>query len=348
MSVGEHSGPSTALPEVGHEPASVPQRRASSRLRRLAPLIGPLALIAALVILSRLLAVSNLLTLEDAVGLAVFAVATNLLLGYGGLVSFGQAAFYGAGAYTVGLGWLHYGLPFWATALLSPAVGAVLAFGVGLIALRTRRLYFALLTLAFSQLFYVIVEEQYHYTQGANGIFGAFLPHALTDPKAGFLFVLSVATVSLLILWKIVKSPFGLILRGIRDNRDRMEALGINVFRHQLLAFVISGAFCSVAGMLFTVYSQSAYPELFNWIQSGYAVFMVVIGGMFSFLGPALGAGVYQFGHDFIVAHFADWQLVLGAVLLVIVLFRPDGLVGLFSPRTWRRLGAWLGPRVRR
>jgi branched-chain amino acid transport system permease protein len=290
-----------------------------------------LALVAVLAALGFVLNASSLLTLEEALGLAVFAVATNLLVGYGGLVSFGQAAFYGAGAYTVALGWQNYHWSFWEGFALAPAVGGVLALAVGLIALRARFLYFALLTLAFSQLFYEIAENQYHFTGGANGVFGAMLPAVLAQPRAGFFFVFAVTAVCLGALWKVSASPFGLTLRAIRDNRGRAEALGVNVFAHELIAFVVSGAFCSVSGTLFVVFSQSAYPELLNWTQSGYAVFMVVIGGMYTFLGPALGAVVYTLGQQYLQIHTTDWELILGAVLLLIVLFRPDGLVGLFS-----------------
>ena len=322
-----------------------PPRRTPRRL--VTSLAGPTLLIVALVIAGRLADVSTLFTLEQALAMAVFAVATNLLVGYGGLVSFGQAAFFGAGSYTVALSWLHWHLSFWLALVLSPFVGGVLAALVGVIALRSRRLYFALLTLAFSQLFYILAEERYSFTQGANGIVGPMLPANLLQPSNGYLFVLVTSAICVLLIWKVTASPFGLVLRAIRENRERMQALGVNVFAHQLMAFVISGMFCSIAGVLFVVYSQSAYPELLDWTQSGYAVFMVVIGGMFSFLGPVLGAFVYTFGNQYLVDHTKDWQLVLGAVLVLIVLFRPDGLAGLFSPRAWRATGLRLRNRRR-
>jgi branched-chain amino acid transport system permease protein len=322
---------------AGDVPAAAGRARAAGGQR--APVTRPAwaasgwtaAAIALLIGLGLVLGVSNLLVVEEALGLAVFAVATNLLVGYGGLVSFGQAAFYGAGAYTVALGWQNYHWSFWEGFALTPVVGAVLALPVGLIALRARFLYFALLTLAFSQLFYEIAENQYHFTGGANGVFGAMLPASLAMPRTGFFFVLAVTVLCLALLWKVTASPFGLTLRTIRENRGRAEALGVNVFAHELIAFVVSGVFCSVAGGLFVVYSQSAYPELLDWSQSGYAVFMAVIGGMFTFLGPALGAFVYTLGQQYLQVHTADWQLVLGAALLLIVLLRPDGLAGLLG-----------------
>jgi len=290
----------------------------------------PIVVIGLLALLGRTLSINNVLTLEEVLGLAVFAMATNLLLGYGGLVSFGQAAFYGSGAYMIGLSWLHHWMSFWPAFVLTPVVGAVAALLMGLIALRTRRLYFALLTLAFSELFYQLVNVRYSFTKGATGIFAvSMIPASLAQPRTGYYFTLGVASAAILLLWKITVSPFGLVLRATRENRERAEAIGVNVFRHQLLAFVISGAFCSLAGALFAVYGQSTYPDLLNWTTSGQPLFMAVIGGMFVFLGPALGALLYQVGFQYITQHTHDWQLVLGGALLLVVLFRPDGLSGL-------------------
>jgi branched-chain amino acid transport system permease protein len=280
-----------------------------------------------------------LLELQHVAALALFAVATNLLVGYGGLVSFGQAAYYGLGAYTIALAWLHFRAPFWPAFCATPLVGALGAFIVGMVALRTRKLYFALLTLAFAQLFYTVAQQQYELTNGATGIFGVGVPAMLMDPQIGFLFVFAAAAMAMLALWKITVSPFGLTLRAIRENRARAQSLGVNVFRHELLAFVLAGAFSAFAGGLFIVHDQSAYPELLDWTKSGEPIFMLVLGGMNSFLGPALGALVYQISHEVIVQHLKDWQLVLGLVVLAIVLFMPDGIVGLFSAERWRR---WL------
>jgi branched-chain amino acid transport system permease protein len=293
------------------------------------PLAGLAGLAAVLTLLGFTLNASALLTLNEAVGFSLFAVAANLLVGYGGLVSFGQAVFYGIGAYTVALGWQHLQWSYWEGLAVAPVLGCVAALVIGLIALRARFLYFALLTLAFSQLAYEIAENQFQFTGGANGVFGAMVPASLAQPQTGYFFVLAVTAICLLILWKVTASPFGLTLRSIRENRQRAEALGVNVFRHELIAFVISGVFCSVAGALFVVYSQSAYPELLNWTQSGYAVFMLVIGGMYTFLGPVIGALLYTLGQQYLVSHTTQWQLILGAVLVLIALLRPDGLAGL-------------------
>ena len=318
-------------------PASAPRGPVTRGLLLLGP---PVAIVAVLALMPSVLSATLLLNVQSAIGLALFACATNLLVGYGGLVSFGQAAFYGIGAYTVALAWLHWQTSFWISFAAAPFVGAAAALPVGLVALRTRRLYFALLTLAFSQLFYVIVLEQTSFTGGANGVFGAILPSFLIDPNNAYYFTLAVAVVGLLALWKITRSPFGMTLRAIRENRERAEALGVNVFAHQLLAFVFAGAFCALAGTLFVVHDQSANPDLLAWTQSGVAIFMSVIGGLYVFLGPALGALIYEQGRDVVLASFSDWQLVFGVMLLVIVLFAPEGVLGLLlrgRDTAWRR-----------
>jgi branched-chain amino acid transport system permease protein len=305
-------------------------RRASSAPPRPA-LFGLALIVTAAALAPVVLSATALLNLQSAAGLALFACATNLLVGYGGLVSFGQGAFYGIGAYVIALAWLHLHASFWVSLVCAPVAGAVAALAVGLLALRTRRLYFALLTLAVAQLLYVVVQQQVRFTGGANGVFGAILPGFLSSPDNGYWFTLAVAAAGLLVLWQITRSPFGLTLRAIRENRERAEALGVNVFRHQLLAFVISGAFCALAGVLFVVYDQSANPDLLNWTESGYPILMAVLGGQFTFLGPALGALIYEQARDVLLVNFTDSQLVFGLVLLVIMLAAPDGVAGLLS-----------------
>lgn len=312
------------LGSAGSNIARTPIARVNPRWK-----VGSAVLVlAAVAVLGIVLPVSSSLELEYVVSLAVFAVATNLLLGFGGLVSFGQGVFYGLGAYVVALGWMHHAMSFTESMILAPFAGAVVAFFLGLLALRTRRLYFALLTLAFSQLAYVIVEAQTKLTGGSNGVFGTMLPSWLLSTRNDFFFVLAVSTVSIALLWKVTASPFGVVLRAIRDNRERVDALGVNVYAHQLAAFVIAGFFCAVAGTLFIVYSQSASPTLLEWTNSGTPIFMAVIGGMFTFAGPIVGAVVYEFSHHFLIEYTQDWEIVLGSLLLVIVLLRPDGLVG--------------------
>lgn len=317
-------------------------KKADGRQRRAThALAGSALIVAVLALLPLMMAPAPLLNVQSAIGLALFACAANLLIGYGGLVSFGQGAFYGIGAYVVALAWLHLHASFWVSLVCAPVVGGVAALAVGLLALRTRRLYFALLTLAVSQLLYVVVQQQETFTGGANGVFGAMLPAFLVNPADGYWFTLAVAVIALLVLWQVTRSPFGMTLRAIRENRERAEALGVNVFRHQLLAFVISGAFCALAGVLFVVHDQSANPNLLNWTESGYPIFMAVLGGQFAFLGPALGALIYEQARDVLLASFTDSQLVFGLVLLVVILAAPDGVTGLLGQAGRLLAGRW-------
>jgi branched-chain amino acid transport system permease protein len=287
-----------------------------------------LLVLALMIALGLVVGPNTLGTLQQVLALAVFAVATNLLLGYGGLISFGQGVFFGIGAYTVALGWLHWHASFWSTFIAAPFVAAAVAIPVGLIALRARKLYFALSTFAFSQLFWQLSESAYAFTQGDNGIFGALVPERLGQPVIGYFFLLAVATVSLLLMYRVIRSPFGLVLRATRENPERMSALGTNVYLHQTVAFTISAFFCGLAGAMFTIYSQSAYPTLLDWTSSAIPVFMSVIGGMGSFVGPVVGAFVYQFAHDVLVLYVRQWQLILGLILLLIVMFWPQGIAG--------------------
>lgn len=309
----------------------------------------PITLAVALVVLAivgRYASARWLFFLETVLALGLFAVATNLLVGYAGLVSFGQASFYGLGAYVLALGWLHYKAPFALLFVLAPVIGAVAALVVGVLALRARHLYFSLLTLAFSQLFYTIANQWYNFTEGANGVFGAMVPSYLALPRHGYWFTLVVSFGAIFLLWMITISPFGLTLRAIRENRRRAEAIGVDVHRHQLYAFVISGAFSALAGALFVVHDQSAYPGLLDWTKSGEPILMAMIGGLNNFLGPLVGAVVFQFAHDYLLKHTHAWELVLGMVLLAIVLFAPEGLLGLFgfgSRGGGDRLTEWLG-----
>lgn len=280
---------------------------------------------------------SRLVILNNIIVLALFAMSTNLLLGTGGLVSLGHGCFFGVGAYTVALAWFHGLAPFWVAALLVPAFGAITAFVVGAFALRSKLWLFALVTMAFTQLFYTIAQKAYTYTQGDVGLFGPMVPEALIDPRRGSLFIVFIATVAMLVLWRIDNSPLGLVLRAIRDNQRRTVGLGVNVYWVQLVAFTISGSVCAVAGLLAVVNEQAAYPGMLDWVKSGDPILVSVIGGMHAFLGPVLGAIVFQLGHDVIVQITVRWQLALGFILLVVVLSFPDGLAGLFRRAVWQR-----------
>jgi branched-chain amino acid transport system permease protein len=296
-------------------------------LRSPAIRIGAIILVlAALVILGFILPVGQIFRLDNVLALILFAVATNILIGYSGLMSFGQAAFYGLGAYVVAGGVIKLGQPFWLTMIEAPVAGGIIATAVGALALRTRGLYFALTMVAFSQLFYAAAIKLYPVTNGENGIFGSVLPSTLSIPRHGYYLALAIVGTSLLVLWLITRSPFGLVLRALRDNVSRAESIGIPRYSHQLIAFAVSGAFCAIAGTIFAIGNQSANPGMLNWIESSIPVVAIILGGMGYFLGPALGAVIYQYGHDLAVQYTSHWQLVLGLVIILVVLLAPGGV----------------------
>lgn len=294
---------------------------------------GTLALPALAALSEALLDTSAQFTLLLATGalvLALWAVSYNLLLGYTGMVSFAHAAYYGIGAYTVALAFQKAHLSMVVGLVLAPLVAGLMGLLTGLIALRAVRLYFSLLTLALSQFFFVITFEWYSFTGGDNGVHGLNLPDALTDSTVLYYFVFGVVGFSLLLLFMIVRSPFGAALLTIRENRQRASSVGINVKRYELAAFTIASVFAGVAGGLFAMFDQQAYPQLMFWTASAQPVVMTLLGGTGSFLGPAIGAGVYTWLANAIGTHFPyHFDVVLGGIVLLIVLVAPGGFASL-------------------
>jgi len=276
--------------------------------------------------------------------LALWAVSLNLLLGRTGLVSFAHAAFFGVGAYTVALLWLHLDLPAVLGVPLSVTVGALVAFLTGAVALRAVHLYFSMLTLALSQLLFVIAFVWYDFTQGDNGIHGIDIPDVLRDTAGSYWFVLAVGALGILALWLVSRSPFGTALQAIRENRQRAAFIGINVRRYELAAFTVAGAFAALAGSLFALFNRSAYPGLMDWTAGAQPIFVILIGGMYEFVGPVLGAMVYVLLEESVTRQTLYSNLVLGAVFLGIVLLRPDGLAGLVRTLAGRMRRSRLAP----
>ena len=259
--------------------------------------------------------------------LALWAVSYNLMLGYTGMVSFAHAAYYGVGAYTVALLYQYLHLSVLPGLVLSPLVAAVVGLVTGLISLRAVRLYFSLLTLAVSQLCFVVAFEWYSFTGGDNGIHGISPPDFLSDPTIQYYFIAAVVAVCLVLMFVLVKSPFGAALLTIRENRLRAASVGLNVKRYELAIFTISAAFAGVAGALYALYDGQAYPQLMYWTESAQPVVVTLLGGSTTFLGPALGAGVYTVLSSTVGRHFpAHFDIVLGAIVLGVVLVAPGGL----------------------
>jgi branched-chain amino acid transport system permease protein len=268
---------------------------------------------------------------------ALFATSLNLLLGQTGLVSFAHAAYFGLGAYTVALVALHTDINPLLALVAAPFVAGAIAYVTGRFALRATELYFALLTLALSQLIYVVVFQWYGFTRGDNGIHGIAMPTFLDDVVNAYWFVAAAVLLGLGVLSLIFRSPFGAALTAIRENRRRASFIGIDVRRHEALAFTLAGAFAGLAGALFAIFNREAYPHLLYWTANATPIFIVLIGGMHRFLGPLVGAIVYVQLDEQITRDSRYANLVLGAILLVIVLAAPGGLIEL-GERLWTKV----------
>ena len=272
----------------------------------------------------------------SALVLALWAVSYNLMLGYAGMVSFAHAAYYGVGAYTVAM-LFGKNIPVLEGLMLAPVVAAVFGFATGLVALRATRLYFSLLTLAISQVLFSLAFSLYNVTGGDNGIHGLVVPDALSDYTPMYYFVGGVVALCLLLMFILVRSPFGAALLAIRENRERARSVGINVKAYELAVYTIAATFAGVAGGLYAVFQQEAYPEMLYWTQNAQPVVVVLIGGQGSFLGPAVGALVYTVLNNLISTRFPfQFDIILGAVVLAIVLVAPGGFASL--PEIFMRL----------
>lgn len=264
---------------------------------------------------------------------AIAAASLNLILGYGGLVSFGHAAYLGVGGYSVGIlafygihsGWLQ-----WSVAI---AASALVALVIGAISVRTRGIYFIMITLAFTQMLYYLAVSVEEYG-GDDGMrlkvksqFSGLVN--LDDPVAFYYLVLALLLAAIYLVHRLVNSRFGLVLRAAKSNEARSRAIGFSPYPYQLVAFVISGALCGLAGALLANHTAYIAPAFMEWTRSGEIMFMVILGGMGTAPGPALGAFALLLLEDVLAGWTQHWQIVLGPLLVLSVLFFRRGLAGL-------------------
>ena len=265
----------------------------------------------------------------------IFAMSLDLLMGYAGMVSLGHSAFFGVGGYVAALALLKS--PGVASGLLLPAAAAALAaLVIGYFSIRVSGVYFIMLTLAFSQMFFA-VTFQAAWLGAEDGIVGVPRLNALgldtAKPLAFHLYLVVLIAVGALALFRIVRSPFGRVLRGIHENEARMEAVGYAVDRYKLLAFVIAGTVAGVAGSLYTQFVGSITPDAFLWTTSGEALLMVIIGGTGTLAGSMLGAAAFILLQSLVSSYTERWMLILGLTFILLVLFAPGGVVGAFRGR---------------
>ncbi|MDG2268684.1 MAG: branched-chain amino acid ABC transporter permease [Alphaproteobacteria bacterium] len=270
--------------------------------------------------------------------LGLFAMSLNILIGYLGLIAFGHAAFFASGAYTLGLflqsdfvsNLASFSIPV--AMLLAVLVSGILATLIGAICIRLKDIYFSFLTLAFQMLIYSIILALVNITGGDQGLMGGFpkppfLGINLGKPFDFYAFTIFISIITIVILRQIIESPFGYGLRMIRDNSERPAALGFSNQKHKLIAFIIAGSIAGLAGSLQALLDVGAYPEWAFWSKSAEPLFMILLGGMHSFLGPLMGALIFEILNDFVTANTRYYGLVLGLVILCFVLGLKKGLL---------------------
>jgi branched-chain amino acid transport system permease protein len=274
--------------------------------------------------------------------LSIFAVSLDLLVGYTGLVSLGHAAWFGLGGYTFALLSTQYKLStsLWVTLPAAMVVTAFLAAIVGLFVLRTKGIFFIMVTLAFAQVFYFLFHDVQAIGGSSDGINLYSKPTAtlgdvtvldLQNPTTLYYFILIVMILVITGLSVLLRSPFGRAIQGIRENEHRMRSIGYPVFRYKLATFTLAGAIAGLAGYLFAVLSDGVNPELLSWHQSADVLLMLIFGGIGQVWGGIIGAFVFVLLKELLMSTTTLWQLWLGLIIVLTVLFLPDGLVSLLD-----------------
>jgi branched-chain amino acid transport system permease protein len=264
---------------------------------------------------------------------SLFALSFNILLGNTGLLSFGHGAYFGLGAYGVALlmqkAGIHYFLAIPLSLLITGAIAAVIGFFCS----RVVAMSFAILTLAFGELLFTIASKWYTFTGGDDGIQSVFPPAIIASSARFYYFALIIVALASLAIWRILHSPFGYTLQCIRDNRQRIESIGINVRRYQWMAFIISGIFAGLAGSLFVTLNWTVAPTDIGWVKGGEPLVMTIVGGQYVFGGPIIGAAILTFFQFFVGQLTLYWALVIGIVLALVVRFLPGGVGGYIQER---------------
>jgi branched-chain amino acid transport system permease protein len=281
---------------------------------------------------------------------AFFAMSFNIVFGYAGLLSLGHAAFFGAGGYTVALLKLHYDVNlFWINAPLGILVAAFIAALFGIIALRASGIYFLLITFALGQMLYSLAwNVKWLNSKGMQGITGISFPDlgiaVLTlDTISFYYLVLIIFLLSSALLYRLTISPFGLALEGIREGELRMEAIGYNTWFLKYAAFVVSGAFAGLAGVLFVYYNFFISPNHLGIATSFLPMVMAIMGGLGTFLGPMVGAGVFIFVENYAsILSPQRWPLVLGTLFVLTIMFAKEG-IGVYLWRLWTKWSYYFG-----
>ena len=270
----------------------------------------------------------------------LFALGFNMLYGYAGLLSFGHAALLGAGAYACGIALTRFGLPWWLGVIVAVLAGMAMAAAMGALAVRTRGIYFAMVTLALAQCVYYVALQSTGWTGGENGLRGIRLttigPLDFVDPTTRYYVVAVIVIGALFVLSRILASPFGAVLEAVRENEARARACGFDVRATRFLAFTLSGAFCGLAGALQALHLGIVPLETLGYQTSGQAVMMALLGGMGTFFGPFIGAGLFLLLENVVSLYTVHWQLLVGVTYIACVLYFPTGVWGTVLARLRR------------
>jgi len=267
--------------------------------------------------------------------LALAAVSLNLILGFGGMMSFGHAVYLGIGGYAVGMlakEGIYNGFIQWPVALLASALFALV---IGALSLRTRGVYFIMITLAFAQMAYYVVSGIARY--GGDDGLTIYKRSQFVDPvnlsnKTQFYYIcLAILFAAVYFVWRLVNSRFGMVIQGARSNDVRMRAIGFSPYRYKLVAFVIAGVLCGLSGALLANHTDFVSPSVMYWTRSGDLIIMVVLGGMGSVVGPVIGAIMLLVLEEVLSGITEYWQIILGPLLLFVVLFARGGIDGLLT-----------------
>jgi branched-chain amino acid transport system permease protein len=291
------------------------------------------AVLAALVVIPPFLPTFHVWVLVEILAFALFAASLHLLMGTGGMVSFGHAAAFGLGAYGAALAMKLGALSMPAAFVAGPIVAAVVALVIGFFCVRLSSIYFAMLTLAFAQIGYAIVHQWYDVTGGDNGLLGVWPAPWLASPIRYYYLALVACAGGIALLAVIGRAPFGLVLRAARDHARRAEAVGVNVRFHQWLAFVIAGFFGGLAGATFVFLKGSAFPDYFAVPRSVEPLVMVLLGGVHALAGAPIGAAIYKVLDTVVTKYTEYWQMVLGVILVTLVVALPRGVLGVLRER---------------
>jgi branched-chain amino acid transport system permease protein len=321
-------------------------RRMAPRLNGLSVLLGLIAVMALLPLIASPYALVLMLPF---VGYGIALLGFNLLFGSTGLLSFGHALFLGVGAYTAAALTSKFGILSFELLLIAAAlISGLVALVIGLLCVRYTRIFFGMLTLAFGMLFHSFLFKFYSITGGDQGmrvLKPLLLGMEWRGGKTVFLtgpfyyYVLALFALLGAAMWRITQSPFGLHLRAIRENAGKAAYVGVEIFRMRLAAFVISAVYGGIGGTILAVTTGLADPELAYWTHSGNLVFMAVLGGSGSFAGPAIGALVFVVLQDFVMSITQYWRFVMGSVLVLLVVFMPQGLSGAIELLAGKRSG---------